>query len=127
MTSIFDKDFKLRDLIGKVILLAKQSRHATRILPRAYRCAFCMHVGYIKTSFFQGLLQTFLLAIVSHHLLDFTMKFGGWVIVRDHSVFLTMLFATITFVHLKSFECIFRKCSMSRRLIKDKQSLTSGM
>ena len=38
VTSIFDEDFKLRDLVGEVILLAKKMGHATRrILPRAHR------------------------------------------------------------------------------------------
>jgi len=86
MTSLLDKDFKPRDLIGKVILFTKQSSHATSIVPRAHRRAFCTHVGYIKASFFQGLLQTFLLTVVCRHLLNLAAKFQGWVIVGNHCV-----------------------------------------
>ena len=128
MTSLLDKDFKPRDLIGKVILFAKQSSHATRsIIPRAHRWAFCTHVDYIKASFFQGLLQTFLLTIVCCHLLNLAAKFWGWVIVGNHCVFLATLLTTIALVHFESFEHIFGKRAMGRRLIKDKQSLTSQM
>ena len=85
VTSLLDKGLKHRDLIRKIFLFAEKPCHATLLIfPRADWRAFCMHACNVEASgsFFESLLQAFLLTFVSCHFLNLAVKFGvqvtGW-------------------------------------------------
>ena len=87
VTSLLDKGLEHRDLICKIFLFAEKPCHATLLIfPRADWRAFCMHACDVEASFFESLLQAFLLTFVSHHFLDLATKFRVWVIGWDVSL-----------------------------------------
>ena len=98
-------------LVKSSCLLRSRAMQVTtrRIFPRAHRWTLGTHIFHVETSFFQSLLQTFLSTIIYGHLLNLTAMLQSWVVVRNHGIFLTTLFTSVTPVHFKSFESIFRK------------------
>jgi len=112
MASLLNHNFEHGDLISKIILLTEKAGAAVGILIWANRCTFGSHIIHIKAMLSEGLLEAFLLAIFSCHLLYLALVFQIRVGFGDYSVLLKALFTAITLVHFGGLEHVRRESCM---------------